>query len=105
MNSNYVTYDIRKKNLAVAFILWSSLGQAGGHNFYMGRIPAGVIQLILAIVGYATIWFFLIGLIFLIPLWIWLIIDAYLLTGWVAKHNTALMQSLEETSTSDRLNI
>lgn len=57
------------------------LGQLGIHRFYLGRTGTGVIQLILAILGYLTLALFGIGLVFLIPLGVWLIVDIFLIPG------------------------
>ena len=51
------------------------LGQFGAHRFYVGKTGTAVVMLILGIVGWATIWIFGLGLLFLIPVHIWAIID------------------------------
>jgi TM2 domain-containing membrane protein YozV len=50
------------------------VGIHGIHRLYLGKIGTGVTMLLLCILGWATVWF-LVGLIFLIPVYIWTIID------------------------------
>ncbi|MBA4493072.1 TM2 domain-containing protein [Paenactinomyces guangxiensis] len=76
-----------KKSMAVGYVLWFFLGEFGAHNFFVGRTGPAVAQLILGLLGWFTIWIFGIGLIFLIPLWIWKLIDAFLLHGWINRQN------------------
>ncbi len=75
------TVQLSPKNILVAYLLWFFLGQLGVHRFYLGRIGSGVAQLVLCVVGYFLLFVFGIGLIFLIPLWIWLIVDIFLIPG------------------------
>ncbi|MFC2949770.1 TM2 domain-containing protein [Virgibacillus sediminis] len=69
-----------KKSLAIAYILWFFLGQIGVHRFYTGRAGTGIIQLLLGISGWATT-AILIGWIPLAILWVWLVIDIFLIPG------------------------
>lgn len=88
-----MTFESNKKSTGTAFLFWFFLGGLGGHRFYLGRGGSAVAQLILAILGWTTVWF-VVGLIFLIPLGIWLLIDAFNLSGMVQAHNNALMARL-----------
>ena len=88
-----MTFEANKKSAGVAYLLWFFTGGVGGHRFYMGRIGSAVTQLILAVLGWTTVWFGL-GLMFLIPLGIWLLIDVFTLGGMVSAHNNQLMQRL-----------
>ncbi|WP_082511775.1 TM2 domain-containing protein [Devosia sp. Leaf420] len=36
-------YDIEKKSLVVAYVLWFFLGYVGVHRFYLGRPISGLI--------------------------------------------------------------
>ena len=64
-----------KKNLIVSLLLWFFLGYGiGGHNFYLGRIGIGIIQLVFFIISWITL-IFGIGLIFFGILGIWWLID------------------------------
>lgn len=70
----------QQRNIALAYVLLVFLGQIGIHRFYTGRIGTGIIQLLLGLSGWATTWI-LIGYIPLGFLWIWLVIDIFLLPG------------------------
>ena len=62
-----------KSRLATALFAWF-LGMFGAHRFYVGKTGSAVIMLVLSVVGWATVWLF-IGLIFLIPVWVWSLVD------------------------------
>ena len=73
-----------KKSTAVAYLLWFFLGGLGVHRFYLGRTGTAVAMLVMSILGWATV-AFMIGLILLIPLGIWLIVDAFLIPGMIRQ--------------------
>lgn len=60
------------KSKLVAYLLWFFLGGLGVHRFYLGAIKTGAAQALLAISGAFL-------LIPLIPLFIWLIVDIFLI--------------------------
>lgn len=93
-----MSFEANKKSAGVAYLLWFFTGGVGGHRFYMGRTGSAVAQLILFILGWVMILAAGLGLIFLIPLGIWLLIDAFMLGGMVADHNNKLMQRLNAGS-------
>ncbi len=71
-----IKMNIEGKNMFVAYLLWWFLGSLGAHRFYLGRVKTGIAQLLLFVVGLATI-FFVVGC-FLIVAWgIWWALDAY----------------------------
>jgi len=76
-------YEANKKTALVAYLLWFFLGLFGGHNFYLGRTGVAVAQLILSItlVGMAITFF-------------WVIVDAFLIPGWVRRQNNLLAAQL-----------
>ncbi|PTM56505.1 TM2 domain-containing protein [Desmospora activa] len=78
-----------RKSTGAAYLLWFFLGGFGVHRFYIDRVGTGVIMLTLELLGWMTIWIFGLGLIFLIPNWIWWIVDAFLLHGYVQNINIA----------------
>jgi len=86
-------YDANRKSVGVAYLLWLFLGGLGGHRFYMGQTGTAVVQLLMTIFGWATIMFG-IGLLLLVPLGIWLLIDAFLIPGIVRDKNMHLAQLL-----------
>jgi TM2 domain-containing membrane protein YozV len=63
-----------KSRVATSLFAWF-LGQFGAHRFYVGKTGSAAAMLILGIVGWATIWIFGLGLVFLIPVWTWALID------------------------------
>lgn len=73
-----------RKSMAVAYLLWFFFGQLGIHRFYTGRARSGIAQLILGIVGWATVWIG-IGWVLLAILWVWLFIDIFLIPEMCRK--------------------
>jgi TM2 domain-containing membrane protein YozV len=71
---------VAERNVLLAYILWFFLGNLGVHRFYTGRAGTGVVQILLSVVGWATVWV-LIGWVFLAVLWLWLIVDIFLIPG------------------------
>jgi TM2 domain-containing membrane protein YozV len=63
-----------KSRLATTLLAWF-LGYFGAHRFYIGKTGTAVVMLILGIVGWATIWIFGLGLLFIIPVGIWALVD------------------------------
>ncbi|MFN3537457.1 MAG: NINE protein [Brevundimonas sp.] len=88
-----MAFESNKKSTGLAYLLWFLTGGLGGHRFYTGRTGSAVVQLILSILGWLTIWVG-VGLIFLLPLGVWLLVDVFLVGGWVQQHNDALMGRL-----------
>lgn len=74
------------KSVGVAYALLIFLGQFGLHRFYLGHVGAGITQLALGVVGWGTSWL-LIGFVPLVALWIWLIIDLFLVGEMVREAN------------------
>ena len=87
----YAQYDIEKKSLLVAYVLWAFLGYVGAHRFYLGRPLSGLVMLalstiilVLSLVSFG----FLSFLWFIVALW-WLV-DALLIPGIVAGRNARI---------------
>lgn len=76
-------YEANKKTALVAYLLWFFLGLFGAHNFYLGRIGVAVTQLILSLI--------LIGLAVTV---VWVLVDAFLIPGWVRRQNNLLATQL-----------
>lgn len=77
------------KSMGVAYALWCFLGQLGLHRFYLGRVGSGITQLLLGLVGWATVWF-VVGFVPLVVLWIWLFADLFLTAGMVREANRSI---------------
>lgn len=67
--------DVSSKSRVAASLFAWFLGQFGAHRFYVGKTGTAAAMLILCVVGWATIWIFGLGLVFLIPVWTWAMID------------------------------
>ncbi|GLQ57127.1 TM2 domain-containing protein [Devosia nitrariae] len=91
MDRTSAQYDIEKKSLLVAYLLWFFLGYVGAHRFYLGRPVSGLLMLVLSavILVVSLVSFGVLGFLwFLIGLW-WLI-DALLIPGIVAGRNSRI---------------
>ena len=86
-------YDANKKSMGVSYLLWFFIGLLGAHRFYNGRTGSGIAQLAIFIVGF-LLTFIGIGVFVLGALGIWVIVDAFLIPGWVRDHNNSLATSL-----------
>jgi TM2 domain-containing membrane protein YozV len=87
-------FEANKKSMLVSYLLWFFLGTFGGHRFYNGRIGSAVAQLLLTIFGISLLTAYGLGLLLLIPVWIWVLIDAFLIPGWIRNHNSLLAMQL-----------
>jgi len=86
-------FEANKKSVVVAYLLWFFFGWAGGHRFYAGKIGSAVAQLLLFILGFPLA-FVLVGLLLLIPQLIWVLVDAFLIPGWIRNQNSLLAMQL-----------
>jgi TM2 domain-containing membrane protein YozV len=76
-------FEANKKTAVVAYLLWFFLGLLGGHNFYLKRTGVAVAQLILSLT--------VIGLVITV---FWVLVDAFLIPGWVRNQNNLLAAQL-----------
>jgi uncharacterized membrane protein YhaH (DUF805 family)/TM2 domain-containing membrane protein YozV len=76
-------FEANRKSTPVAYLLWFFLGMFGAHNFYLKRTGVAVAQLILTLT--------LVGTIVTI---VWVIVDAFLIPGWIRRQNTQLAAQL-----------
>lgn len=90
-----IQYDIDKKSVLVAYVLWFFLGYVGAHRFYLGKPVSGL--LMLALSGVVLV-LTLVSLGFLGFLWaivgLWWLIDALLIPGMVAGRNNRIADHL-----------
>jgi TM2 domain-containing membrane protein YozV len=87
-------FEANKKSTAVAYLLWFFLGAAGAHRFYLGQTGTAIAQLLLTVFGVILIVAAGLGILLLIPLWIWLIVDLFLIPGLIRTHNSMLATQL-----------
>ena len=90
MNLEEKTYieqqvDNRSKTTLVSYLLWFCLGGFGAHRFYHGKIGSAIGLLILTLL---TVWFT-----FGILTAVWVIIDAFLIPGWVREDQEKVRQN------------
>jgi TM2 domain-containing membrane protein YozV len=76
-------FEANKKTALVAYILWFFLGLFGGHTFYIKRTGVAVAQLILTLP--------VVGAVITV---IWVLIDAFLIPGWMRNQNNLLAAQL-----------
>ena len=81
MNSVPTQTTPAPKSTGVAFLLWFFLGGFGAHRMYCGRMGSGLGMLGLNI-GSAVLSLILIGLVGYVALFVWWIVDAFLIKGW-----------------------
>jgi TM2 domain-containing membrane protein YozV len=75
-----------EKSMGLAYVLLIFLGQMGIHRFYLNHVGSGITQIILGVVGWATVWI-VVGWVPLAVLWLWLFIDLFLTAGMVREAN------------------
>lgn len=92
--STMMRYDANKKSMAVSYLLWIFLSGFGAHRYYHMRVGSGLAQLGLFVVGFVLTPIAGIGLILILPAVVWVIVDAFLIPGWVRDHNNKLAANL-----------
>src|SRR5260370_1245864 len=97
--SAIMMFEANKKSVGVTYLFWFLLGGVGGHRFYVGKTGSAVGQLLLSIVGWLTL-LFGIGLFLLAGLGIWVIVDAFLIPGWIRNQNSLLAMQLGQRGQS-----
>ena len=91
------------KSHIIGLILGLFLGAFGIDRFYKGDIGLGIAKLITWLVGVVTIWIYIGGLI-LFVLWIWCIVDWFLVWKGIKKDNLNKGKSLFRETDSIYLN-
>lgn len=81
------------KSPLLAYLLLIFVGGLGIHRFYLGRTGSGVAMLLLLILGAVTLPIG-VGLILLLALGIWMLVDLFLIPGMVNQQHDLLRQSL-----------
>ncbi len=84
-----ISFGGQGKNMVVAYLLWFLMGTFGIHRFYLGKIGSGIFQLVLLAVGWITLPI-LFGVIPLLALGFWWLLDAYFVYKYVTEANDLL---------------
>lgn len=93
--SRMLMYQANQKSATSAYLLWFFLGFWGAHRFYCGKTGTAIVYVAIASVTVflALITFFIGGVgAFLTAwiLWIWQIVDVFLISSWIREHNNRL---------------
>ncbi len=92
-----MAFQAKRKSPGVSYALWIFLGGLGAHRFYHGRVISGFGLMALSLFGY----FALLGggiPYFVMAGGVWMIVDAFLIPGWVAAYNARLIDELASAS-------
>jgi TM2 domain-containing membrane protein YozV len=81
---------VSDKSRTVAGLLCFFLGTLGAHRFYTGHIGTAIAQLVLSIIGYATL-YFVVGTIVLAALGIWVLVDLIMILVGKFKDKKGLL--------------
>ncbi|MCM2291286.1 TM2 domain-containing protein [Allorhizobium sp. BGMRC 0089] len=81
------------KSIGASYLLWFFVGYLGGHRFYLGQKGTAIAMLLLTIVGAVTS-FIGVGMVLLVIVGIWALVDAFLIPGMVAEHKNKVRNEL-----------
>ena len=92
--SEMIRFEAEKKSAGLAFVLCWLLGNFGAHRFYMKK-PHAVTKLIITLISIPLYFVFCIGVIGLLAMTIWTIVDLFYISGWVKEYNTVLLTKIQ----------
>ena len=84
-----IHYQANAKSAGLAFVFWWFFGMFGAHRFYCGKNNSAVAQLLITIIS-IPLCLLLIGFISLFANAIWVLIDVFLISGWIRESNQRL---------------
>lgn len=90
-----LAYQARKKDALIAYLLWFFFGMFGAHRFYSSRVGSGVAMLVISLVS-IPLCLILIGYLTYFAVFIWWIVDAFLIPSWIQQHNEFLIGQIEQ---------
>lgn len=71
------------RSMLVAYLWWFFFGNFGAHRFYVGKPGSGLVLASVHFAGWLLMLVYFIGLVVLIPVWLFVLIDAFRIPGWV----------------------
>lgn len=80
-------FQARRKSAGISYALWLFVGMLGAHRFYNDRPASAVLLIALTLLGFVT------GVTFILAA-LWVLVDAFLIPGWIKQHNVALAERL-----------
>ena len=84
----------RQRSLGAAYVLLVLLGGFGAHRLYLGKKDTGLIMLVLGILSWVTLGFG-VGLVIMVGLLIWCIVDLFLVPRMREEQNNAIRAEIE----------
>lgn len=89
---NYAPIPLQRalKDTTITYVLLILLGGLGIYQFYLGRTGLGILMLLLTIIG-SALTIFVIGIPIVAAVWIWLIVDLFLVPSYVRAANAAIV--------------
>jgi TM2 domain-containing membrane protein YozV len=75
-----------RKETSVGYLLWFFLGQFGAHRFYLRKAGSAVTMLLIFLISIPLAFVF-VGYLGFFALFVWWIVDAFLIPGWIRAHN------------------
>ena len=75
-----------RKETSVAYLLWFFLGEFGAHRFYLGKTGSAIAMLLIVLISIPLAFVF-VGYLGFFTVFVWWIVDAFLIPGWIRTHN------------------
>jgi TM2 domain-containing membrane protein YozV len=86
-------FETNKRSLAVSYALWFLVGLLGGHRFYNRKFASAILQMISTLFG-LLLTLVIVGWFFIGVIGIWVLIDVFLIPGWVKRYNSKLVEHI-----------
>ena len=79
--------------MLISYLLLIFLGGFAVHRFYLGRTKSAIIMLMFWVLG-TVLSFIGLGIFGFGVVFVWIIVDLFLIPGMVSRHNSSLMAAL-----------
>lgn len=89
-----MAYQVRKKEVLVAYLLWWFFGPFGAHRFYCNRSGSAAAMLVIFLVS-IPLTYLCVGFVGIAAVVVWWLVDAFSISAWVQEHNQSVMNQLE----------